>query len=473
MTTAACRGFVYATAVMGVTGARATTSDLAGPLVARAQGGHRHCRSAVGLGVSNGDQAAEVAAYADGVIVGSAFVRCLLDHDDTGRRRCAPGRADRGPRRGRTPCVGRSRLLAARARPGRSRCAACSKSSADAFAGAVLHRAVPRAGHRADRHRRQAVLAGQQHRQAAHPGLLRLHPLPRRVPDHDGHPGLGHAPARRRRPEQRPGRVRDHRPGPRHRPGDPRTGSTTSPRRSSGVTGPLADDQAGRHRRRRRRSRRDAGCPPAATTSPTAPRSSASTARTRCPVVWTLGTTAPRVRPRHPPAALLTTRGLPVTAAVHPQPVRGRLVPRPAARCAATPSASSPASSPRSGSASGAGSPAAARSGEVTDLALWAVPFGVIGGRLYHVITDHDLYFGAGKTPIERALRLARRPRHLGRDRARRPSASGSARGARASGCRRCSTRWRPASWSRRPWAAGATGSTRSCSASRPTCRGR
>ena len=38
--------------------------------------------------------------------------------------------------------------------------------------------------------------------------------------------------------------------------------------------------------------------------------------------------------------------------------------------------------------------------GEVTDLALWAVPFGVVGGRLYHVITDHDLYFGEGKAPI-------------------------------------------------------------------------
>ena len=79
MTTAACRGFVYATAVMGVTGARATTSDLAGPLVART----RETTSlpiGVGLGVSNGDQAAEVASYADGVIVGSAFVRALLDH---------------------------------------------------------------------------------------------------------------------------------------------------------------------------------------------------------------------------------------------------------------------------------------------------------------------------------------------------------------------------------------------------------
>ena len=49
---------------------------------------------------------------------------------------------------------------------------------------------------------------------------------------------------------------------------------------------------------------------------------------------------------------------------------------------------------------SDAGWPAAALRGEVTDLALWAVPFGVIGGRLYHVITDHDLYFGYGKSPI-------------------------------------------------------------------------
>src|SRR4051794_37551699 len=81
MTAAASRGFVYATAVMGVTGTRATTSDLAGPLVARTKA-VTDLPVAVGLGVSNGDQAAEVASYADGVIVGSAFVRCLLDHDD-------------------------------------------------------------------------------------------------------------------------------------------------------------------------------------------------------------------------------------------------------------------------------------------------------------------------------------------------------------------------------------------------------
>ena len=78
MTTEACRGFVYATAVMGVTGVRASSSDLAGPLVARART-VTTLPVGVGLGVSNGDQAAEVAGFADGVIVGSAFVRRLLD----------------------------------------------------------------------------------------------------------------------------------------------------------------------------------------------------------------------------------------------------------------------------------------------------------------------------------------------------------------------------------------------------------
>jgi tryptophan synthase alpha chain len=81
MTTEACRGFVYATAVMGVTGARASTSELAGPLVRRTRA-VTDLPVGVGLGVSNGDQAADVAAYADGVIVGSAFVRTLLDADD-------------------------------------------------------------------------------------------------------------------------------------------------------------------------------------------------------------------------------------------------------------------------------------------------------------------------------------------------------------------------------------------------------
>ena len=78
MTAAACRGFVYATAVMGVTGARESTSELAGPLVERTRA-VTDLPIGVGLGVSNREQAADVARHADGVIVGSAFVRRLLD----------------------------------------------------------------------------------------------------------------------------------------------------------------------------------------------------------------------------------------------------------------------------------------------------------------------------------------------------------------------------------------------------------
>jgi tryptophan synthase alpha chain len=79
MTVAACRGFVYATSVMGVTGARATTSQLAPALVARVRAADPAIPVGVGLGVRDGAQAAAVGAYADGVIVGSALVQCLLD----------------------------------------------------------------------------------------------------------------------------------------------------------------------------------------------------------------------------------------------------------------------------------------------------------------------------------------------------------------------------------------------------------
>ncbi|WP_043537387.1 prolipoprotein diacylglyceryl transferase [Saccharomonospora cyanea] len=41
--------------------------------------------------------------------------------------------------------------------------------------------------------------------------------------------------------------------------------------------------------------------------------------------------------------------------------------------------------------------------GTIIDIAVFAVPFGLVGGRLYHVITDNQLYFGEGKDPI-RAL---------------------------------------------------------------------
>ncbi len=72
-TVAASSGFVYATAVMGVTGARDTVGSAAEGLVARTRE-HTALPIGVGLGVRSGAQAAEVASFADAVIVGSAYV---------------------------------------------------------------------------------------------------------------------------------------------------------------------------------------------------------------------------------------------------------------------------------------------------------------------------------------------------------------------------------------------------------------
>ncbi|GII26659.1 tryptophan synthase subunit alpha [Planotetraspora mira] len=76
-----CTGFVYAASLMGVTGARESVGSAAEGLVKRTRS-HTSLPICVGLGVGNGRQAAEVAAYADGVIVGSAFIRRLLDAPD-------------------------------------------------------------------------------------------------------------------------------------------------------------------------------------------------------------------------------------------------------------------------------------------------------------------------------------------------------------------------------------------------------
>ena len=78
LTTRFSRGFVYAASIMGVTGTRTKTSSAAEPLVARTRA-HTSLPIGVGLGVSNGEQATEVAGFADAVIVGSAFVRRVLD----------------------------------------------------------------------------------------------------------------------------------------------------------------------------------------------------------------------------------------------------------------------------------------------------------------------------------------------------------------------------------------------------------
>ena len=78
---AATSGFVYAASTMGVTGARSQVSSAAPLLVERT----RRLTSlpiAVGLGVSTGEQAHDLAAYSDGVIVGSAFVKRILQAPD-------------------------------------------------------------------------------------------------------------------------------------------------------------------------------------------------------------------------------------------------------------------------------------------------------------------------------------------------------------------------------------------------------
>ena len=81
----ACRGWVYATAVMGVTGVRDQSSTAAPTLVSRIRRAKPDILVGVGLGVSNGAQVAEVTSYADAAIVGSALVRALIEADDAGR----------------------------------------------------------------------------------------------------------------------------------------------------------------------------------------------------------------------------------------------------------------------------------------------------------------------------------------------------------------------------------------------------
>ena len=82
------RGFVYAAAVMGVTGARAEVGSGAQELVRRTRA-QTDLPVVVGLGVSTAAQAAQVASFADGVVVGSALVRALDEQGVDGVRRLA------------------------------------------------------------------------------------------------------------------------------------------------------------------------------------------------------------------------------------------------------------------------------------------------------------------------------------------------------------------------------------------------
>ena len=83
-----CSGFIYAASLMGVTGARTEISRGASDLVARLRE-RSQLPICVGLGISTREQAHEVAQYADGVIVGSAFIKEILAAPDetTGRDR--------------------------------------------------------------------------------------------------------------------------------------------------------------------------------------------------------------------------------------------------------------------------------------------------------------------------------------------------------------------------------------------------
>lgn len=77
---AASSGWVYATGLMGVTGVKAVAGDVTRELVARVRA-RTDQPVAVGIGVRDRTSAAEVAAYADGVIVGSSVVRAAGDGD--------------------------------------------------------------------------------------------------------------------------------------------------------------------------------------------------------------------------------------------------------------------------------------------------------------------------------------------------------------------------------------------------------
>lgn len=82
MTMQASRGWVYATSVMGVTGARQQTSEAAPRIVERARAADPTIPVGIGLGISNGEQAHEIAAFADLVIVGSALISKIENATD-------------------------------------------------------------------------------------------------------------------------------------------------------------------------------------------------------------------------------------------------------------------------------------------------------------------------------------------------------------------------------------------------------
>lgn len=84
----ASRGFVYAVSTMGITGARTDVDQAARTLVSRLRSaGATHV--GVGVGISSGEQVAEILGYADGAIVGSVIVKELSDGGVEAVSQCA------------------------------------------------------------------------------------------------------------------------------------------------------------------------------------------------------------------------------------------------------------------------------------------------------------------------------------------------------------------------------------------------
>ncbi|MBW8173156.1 tryptophan synthase subunit alpha [Ornithinimicrobium sp. Arc0846-15] len=99
MTADACRGFIYVASTMGVTGARTSVGSGAKTLIQRTRE-VTDLPLCVGLGVSTKDQAREIAAFADGVIVGSALVAALRDDPSLGALRGLTEELAQGVRQG-------------------------------------------------------------------------------------------------------------------------------------------------------------------------------------------------------------------------------------------------------------------------------------------------------------------------------------------------------------------------------------
>jgi tryptophan synthase alpha chain len=68
------RGFVYAVSTMGITGAREDLDSKAKEVVSKVRSNAPKSLTAVGIGISTEDQVRQVNSYADGAIVGSAFI---------------------------------------------------------------------------------------------------------------------------------------------------------------------------------------------------------------------------------------------------------------------------------------------------------------------------------------------------------------------------------------------------------------